>query len=397
MNKKELRNLNAHYAASQGALWAGFAIIWGFLSVVLLHYGFTGSQIGIISSISLLLSIFVQPPLAALADRSIRITSRYMTIFLASVGLAACLVLWLFAGQRSTLIAVLFIVIGIVITVIPPFMNTMAMEFVLNGIPLNFGMGRGVGSFFYGLSVLIGGFLIEKYDPRLVMPLFLVFFSTLILVVYLFRHLPDRPREPDSGEHVLTNLQLIRQYPRYALTLVACAFLMAGHSPVCTYMNFVVEKAGGGASAMGTALAIAAFMELPAMSLFETFKKHFSVFGLFRFCAAMFVVRNLIFLAASSVAVIYINPVLNFFEYGIFLPATVYYVSAAIDGANQVKGQALIHTAAAGVGSAFGALCSGLLLDRAGVSGMLIFTTLCSAVGFGIIWISTRRRKEATI
>ena len=41
----------------------------------------------------------------------------------------------------------------------------------------------------------------------------------------------------------------------------------------------------------------------------------------------MFVVRNLLFLAASSVLVVYVAAVLNFFEYGIFLPATVYFVA----------------------------------------------------------------------
>jgi len=76
---------------------------------------------------------------------------------------------------------------------------------------------------------------------------------------------------------------------------------------------------------------------------------------------------------------IYLASVLQFFEYGIFTPATVYYVVEHIDRGNQVKGQALISVASSGVGSACGSLCCGLILDRAGVSGMLLFEVACAA------------------
>lgn len=392
LSKRDVKGLNAHYAAIHSTFWAGYAIIWGFLSVVLLRYGFSNSQIGVISSISLLLPIAVQPPLAALTDRSAHITSRHMLMFLTTAGLLTCLVLWLFAGDQLLVVAGLFIVIGTVITVIPPFLNAMAMEFVLSGTALNYGMGRGVGSFFYGVSVLFAGLLVQRHDPRLVMPLFLVCFTVMLLTVYLFRRRPLPAAKTANSAQVMSIAQLLKAYPRYTATLVGCALLMAGHTPVCTYMNHVVGKAGGKEAAMGAALAIAAMMELPAMSLFETFKKRFSIFTLFRFCAVMFVVRNLLFLAASSVLVVYVSAVLNFFEYGIFLPATVYFVAQEIDTENQVKGQALIHTASSGIGSAVGVLCAGRLLDLCGTNGMLIFTTGCTVLGFGVICLSTRRR-----
>lgn len=392
MSKRDIKGLNVHYAAIHGTFWAGYAIIWGFLSVVLLHDGFSNSQIGLISSLSMLLPIAVQPPLAALTDRSARITSRHVLLLLTAAGLLSCLILWLFAGDHLLMIAVLFIVIGTIITVIPPFLNSMAMEFVLSDTALNYGMGRGVGSFFYGIAVLFTGFLVERHNPRLVMPLFLICFTVMFLTVYLFRRRPLPAGSAEGTASVMSIAQLLKKYPRYSLTLLGCALAMAGRAPVTTYMNYVVGKAGGKEVAMGAALAIGAFMELPAMSLFETFKKRFSISTLFRFCVGMFVVRSLLYLTATSMALIYLSAVLNFFEYGIFLPATVYYVAQEIDSDNQVKGQALIHTASAGIGSAAGVLLSGRLLDLYGVNGMLLFTVVCTAMGFGVICLSSRRQ-----
>ena len=110
------------------------------------------------------------------------------------------------------------------------------------------------------------------------------------------------------------------------------------------------------------------------------------------FCAAFFVIRAGLFWAARSVPVLYLAAALDFFEYGIFIPATVYYVAEHIDPANQVKGQSLMGMATTGVGSAFGNFVSGQLLDRAGVSGMLLFCSACAAVGLLVVIYAVRRK-----
>ena len=48
--------------------------------------------------------------------------------------------------------------------------------------------------------------------------------------------------------------------------------------------------------------------------------------------------------------------------------------------------------ATTGVGSAFGNFVSGQLLDRAGVSGMLLFCSVCAAVGLLVVIYAVRRK-----
>ena len=186
--------------------------------------------------------------------------------------------------------------------------------------------------------------------------------------------------------------QVLRRYPAYTWLLVGCAPLMACHSATCTYMIHIVGKVGGSESMMGSALAVAAFLELPAMGLFSRVRRKVPLAWLLIFCAVFFVIRAGLFWAARSVPVLYLAAALDFFEYGIFIPATVYYVAEHIDPANQVKGQSLMGMATTGVGSAFGNFVSGQLLDRAGVNGMLLFCTICATVGLLVVIYAVRKK-----
>ena len=60
---------------------------------------------------------------------------------------------------------------------------------------------------------------------------------------------------------------MLRSHPRFALTLLGCLFFFLTHTISNTYVNALVGKAGGTASAVGTSLAISAVLELPAMTL----------------------------------------------------------------------------------------------------------------------------------
>ncbi len=125
--------------------------------------------------------------------------------------------------------------------------------------------------------------------------------------------------------------------------------------------------------------------------LFNRLREKTSLKFIFGLTAFGFIIRNLLFLLAPSMTVVYLTVFLQFMECGISIPATVYYVAQNIDKANQVKGQSLLHLTSNGIGSAMGTLIAGRLLDAAGVHEMLIFTTCCAAAG-GLIVIAAARK-----
>lgn len=382
MEYRMVRRLEAHFSAFWALYWGGWAVIWGCLSVFLLSHGFTNSQIGIISSCALLLPLLVQPPLASLADRSRHFTSRILSITLTAV-ILACAAAVCFSGSSRPAITVLFVVIGVAITCIPSFFNAMSMDYVLRGVPVNFGACRSCGSIAYAAVSLLIGAVLERVSPACLPPIFLVFFTGLFLSLLLFRYPlpPLRASGEKTAPQVLSNPALLRRYPAYSLMLLSCCLLLAAHTPTASYMIHIVGKAGGSESTMGTALFLSGMVELPALLLFSRFRRKLPLPALLCLCAGGFLLRNVLFLLAQSTLTIYIASAMQFFSFGLYIPASVYYVTESIDTANQVKGQALLQLASSGIGAAVGSLISGRLLDTAGVGGMLMFCCLCAAAG----------------
>ena len=167
--------------------------------------------------------------------------------------------------------------------------------------------------------------------------------------------------------------------------LMGCALLQGGHNACNTYMIHIVDKVGAGESLMGVVLAVSAFMELPAMTLFSRMRQKLSLRGMFLLCAAAFVAKDVLFLLTRTPTLLYVSAALQFFEFGVFLPATVYYAAETLDAANQAKGQGLIHIFSNGVGPAVMTAVSGTLVDRVDVNAMLLFNAAAAVVGLLVV------------
>lgn len=399
-NYSLVRKLNIHFSVLWILYWMGWTALWGFLSVYLLHRGFTNAQIGLVTGCNSLLCIFIQPALATFCDRNPRFSSRRLAMVLAVVLMVCGTTAWL--SDSTLLTSILLVISGVAVTNITPHFNAMSMNMVLRGLDVNFGASRGLGSVSYAVTNLVLGLLLARYAPTLLLPIFLTCFGGLLVALLLMRYrLPPLAAENKAkvAPAVLSNFSLLRHYPRFALMLVACALLQISRIPALTYMNQVVSKVGGDESMMGIALFITGVLELPAMLLFTRLRRKLPLRWLMVGCSAFFFLRNIAFLLAQTTAMVYFASSLNALSYAIFLPASVYYVTEELDSANQVKGQALVYTATAGIGSCLGSLCSGYLLDSSGgVTSTLIFASLAALLGAAVMTLAlfAGKRKETT-
>lgn len=387
MEERSVKKLNGHYALINGLHWGGYAVLWGSLSVILLSYGFNNTQVGLVSALALVLPLLIQPPLSAACDRSARLTDRRVLLFTSAAALAIGAVLDITAGSSQFLMAALFVCLGTILTLMPPFHNAMAMEFVAGGIPLNYGLGRGIGSVSYAAAILLIGRAIEDHGARIPLHVFLLCIAGGLVSTFLFRWkcpAAGAAAEAEDSEK-LGLLSFLKKYPRYTQTLLACTLLMSAHSATVTYMYQIMGKVGAQTASMGIALGIGAAMELPAMCLFDRFRRRFGLPKIFCVSAAVFVLRVVLLLSATSVTTVYLTMLTQFLSFGLYQPATVYYAAKAIPARHRSEGQALIHVFPSGLGSALGSFFCGWLLDRWGVNGMLLFPLACAAGGFALL------------
>ena len=389
---KLARQVDIHHAVMQGSYFAGFSAIWGFGPVLLLYYGLSNSTLGVITSLALVLPLLIQPALASLSDADPRWTSRRLALVLSLITLAAAVVMMLLP-EHKTVLLVSYAVIGVTLVCTAPFFNSMVMEYHLRGVNINYGIGRGTGSTTYAIVALVMGFVLERRSPTVILPVLLAALAVQIAAVWSFRYpLPPAPAAQEGEPpQVLGVWGLLRKYPAFPVMLVGCALLQGGHNACNTYMIHIASKVGAGEGLMGVILAVSAFAELPAMALFPRMHRRFSLRTLFLVCAAAFVGKNVLFLLAQSPVLLYLAAALQFFEFGIFLPATVYYAAETLDTANQAKGQGLIHVFSNGVGPAVMTAIGGRLIDRAGINTMVAVMAAAALVGFFVVALATSR------
>ena len=397
-------SMNTRYAVIHASFWGAYGSLWAFIALVLEYNGFASAQVGVVTSCATLLSVFLSPAVSSFLDARPGLENRHGAMALLTLAAALCLLVWLVPLPRPFVLGACFALIGAFLSSTPPFQNAMAMDANRCGIPVVYGFCRGVGSVSYAAAVLLLGFVLERHAPTLLLPVFAALTACGLLAMSGFR-LPERPDEAaDRPAEHRSIAAVLRSHPRFALTLLGCMFFFLTHTISNTYMNALVGKAGvekafesylkgkagGPASAVGTSLAISAVLELPAMTLVSRLQKRFSPGFFLRFAAGAEVVKFLIFYLARSMPLIYLGQCMQFFQFAVYAPATVYYVAAALPERDQLKGQSLIYVAGSGLGGALGNLLGGRLLDRSGIQAALLLGTVSAAASLLTFCLSTR-------
>ena len=368
-------SMNTRYAVIHASFWGAYGSLWAFIALVLEYNGFASAQVGVVTSCATLLSVFLSPAVSSFLDARPGLENRHGAMALLTLAAALCLLAWLVPLPRPFVLGACFALIGAILYSTPPYQNAFC---------------RGVGSVSYAAAALLLGFVLERHAPTLLLPVFAALTACGLIAMSGFR-LPERPDEAaDRPAEHRSIAAVLRSHPRFALTLLGCMFFFLTHTISNTYMNALVGKAGGTASAVGTSLAISAVLELPAMTLVSRLQKRFSPGFFLRFAAGAEVVKFLIFYLARSMPLIYLGHCMQFFQFAVYAPATVYYVAAALPERDQLKGQSLIYVAGSGLGGALGNLLGGRLLDRSGIQAALLLGTVSAAASLLTFCLSTR-------
>jgi PPP family 3-phenylpropionic acid transporter len=184
-------------------------------------------------------------------------------------------------------------------------------------------------------------------------------------------------------------VQFFIKYKDFSILLIGIAMLFYSHNIISTYLINIVENVGGNSTNMGISLAITASVELPIMAAFTYIVRKVRCNVLIKISAFFFFVKVLILWLAPSVYVVYLSQAMQMFAYGLFTPASVYYVNSIVNEQDKVKGQSMLGVAMS-IAGAVAIISGGKLLDIIGVNYMLLLGAIVTAFGFIIVCISTK-------
>lgn len=384
--------MTAHYAVIQGMYWMGFCMIFSYSSVYLLDRGFSNTEIGLVIGIAGTISAVLQPLIGGMADGKKGLSLRTMVTML------GCLMALLGAGllvvpDNRVLTVFFYVLLVIFLQVLTPLVYSLGMECTNQGLNLNFGLARGLGSLsFAGISYLAGmlvAILGTKIIPILVIGLYVCFGW----FVHRFRyHNVVHKCAEDTGPENQEKQSFFVRYPKYMALLVGAILVFASHNMINNFLFQIMESKGGGSSSMGTAMALAAAFELPTMFLFAWMVKWAGSDVWLKVSAIFFTIKAIGTLLVGNVIGMYLIQILQMFGFALFVVASVYYVNSIMEEKDRVKGQAYM-TVTNTLGGVFGSSIGGALIDAFSIRTMLIVSVVAAIVGMGIMSVSTEKPK----
>ncbi len=392
------KSLFVKSAALQGIYWMTFGTMYSFAAVYLLSIGFENRIIGLLLAVANIISVLLQPTIGAWVDKNKSVSLKWVIagITLMMVGLLAAL---LFVQNNALFTAILISAAICLALTLQPLVNSIIFAYINVGISINFGITRGIGSItFAGLAFFIG-LAINQYSPAFLPYVSLGLFTVMFGLMFTFPKIEGNTAEKKSELAAVRpsiengSSNFLWKYERFPIFLLSLIFLFIFHTLINTYLTQITQSLGGQSGDFGLSLTIAAVCELPAMLGFGFLSKKFTNEFLLKIAAGFYALRSFLYLAASSVAMINFAQLFQGLSFAILIPAAVYYVNQRMDEGDKVKGQTFM-VGSTTLGSVFGSLLGGWLLDMTDVHTMLIVGVGAAIIGC-VCMLSSARVKPA--
>jgi PPP family 3-phenylpropionic acid transporter len=344
-------------------------------------------------------AVFLQPAVAAFADKSKRIQLKSIAVvFTAAAGMLASA--RLFMPGTTQIIAVLFVLELTALLTLQPLINSLGMQLINKGRNINFSLARGVGSIAFAIFAVLLGNLVEQFGTDFLSLFSIIFYVGFAIAILAFmNNQTNTSTENQTSRMKMDNVQdktsasllsFMKQNKKFVLLMVAVAFTFCSHSLINYYMIQITQHVGGTAKELGIATGIAAAIELPAMILFNPAIKRFRCSSILIVSLFFFVIKTAITFMAENMLMLYIAQLFECCSYALFIPASIYYVNRILKKEDLVKGQAFI-TSAITLGSVVASILGGRLLDGFGVKIMLLAGLIVSILGLFIGLCSTEK------
>ena len=366
--------------------FVAFCTIHACAALYLLDCGFTNTEVGVLLAVANIVSAIVQPAVASVIDKGGRLTNQKFIIF--SVLLIAAGSGILLFVKNKPVIFVVFALIYMIQFAYQPVMTALCFEYRKAGADIAYGIARGLGSASFAItSVFIGSAVARNGVKLLLIVNIVVMLLSAVAVITFRKPKAEIKQEQKSGSNQNNILAFARKYPAFIVYLACTVCFFFAHNMINDFMIQIIRSLGGGETELGYSNFLQAILELPVMAMIGIILKKISAGKLMVISGIAFLIKIVILIFATNMAMMYLSQSFQLFAYAVFIPATAYYVSSTMDEKDQVKGQAFV-TSAITVGGVFSNLLSGVILDHAGITTMLTTGSIVCAIGAAVALVA---------
>lgn len=365
--------------------YISYAAIISYATLFLQMKGFNNTEIGVFYSISSLLCIVGQIYAGAFLDRHSTLSTKIIIISNTLVALMACSILY-FATNRYIMF-ISYVLINMIMLLNSSLFNAFGMEYINAGRSLNYSLSRGFGSLFYAISAFFTGQFISRFSISVMFFIFFTVQSALLLSICLLpsakkESFVTQNRESSDTDTTKNNFfTLFKENPKLIYLFVSILLIYMSYSSVNNFHINIISSVGGGSKELGISASLAALLELPVMVIFIPVSRKVSYKTLLKASCLCFFLKVTAFSMVHSVFQVYLVQLLQLCSYGLFTPASAYYINSILADKNKAKGQTALGIFTFGLSGVIASMTSGILLDYISVHHMLIIQSLIAFIG----------------
>ncbi len=367
-------------------MFSGMVFFTPYLVLLYRDLGFTGGQIGALVGITPLFTMFGATLWTGLAD-----TTRRHRLVMGVCLLGTITSLLVFPSLR--LFAPVLagaVLISLFFSPVSPFVDSATMH-MLSDRKYMYGRIRVGGTIGFGVAAPIAGLLVDRFDLKI------VFWgaAALFLAALLISPQLSYSIREDNPDPVPIPIRRLLQDSRWIGFLIL-AFVggVALASNVSFFYPFLQEL-GMADSMMGVAFGLGAIGEIPILFFGNRLLKRFPAYTLLLLGMAAVGLRQLLFAATTSPALIFVNQlIVNGLAFPVMWLAGVAYADELSPAGMKSTGQGLFAAMVFGFGQAVGGLIGGPMYESIGGRGLNLVYGIVVMVTTGLVILVTQLGKK---
>ncbi|MBQ6315851.1 MAG: MFS transporter [Mogibacterium sp.] len=389
--EKNNKSLTVAYSFVQASFWMDLCIALSFASVYLLGLGDSNSALGLIIAAGNLIGAMIGPGLSSMIDRKEDVTAARVMPYVLAARFVMLAVLIFFPGSKVMTSVGFTLYIAFSMSV-----NSLNLKLYVdaahNGLIVDYGKARGMGSLAYVIISSLLGFLITATSIRVIPWAGIAVGIIQIVSFAAFARGASSGSKYNAGEQKTgDSLALFaRKNKRFCVLLAGTVLIFFSHNTVCNFLINVTNNIGGGTDEMGLLNGFMAAVEIPVMLTFTRFFGKRDAGKLLRFAFLMFTLKAAAIAAAGSMPAMAAAFVLQAPSFAIYTAAIVPYIENTIPHEDSAKAQSLAFTMTT-FSSVLAGTVSGMLYDNISVTATLWIAAIVCAAGT-IISISGTER-----
>ncbi len=345
-----------------------------FFNLYCYHIGFSGFQIGNISSLRSVVTILFSIVWGILADR---FQARRPMYILCCIISTIAWSFFLYTSDYKTMLVIMFFY-GIFYAPIISFLEAFTMD-VLEKNKEYYGRIRVWGSINFILVVIIAGKIIDLYSIEVIL-LFILTGSLLQAIISV--KMPEIKIE--KKEYFTADIKVL--FNKRVIIFLFCSFLMlVSHGTFYGFFSIHLENLGYGKTSIGLTWALAVIAEILVMIKSDMIFKRFSLENVLIFSFLVAFIRWAVLFFAQSFLLIIISQLFHAVTYGAFHIASILYIDLLTPDRAKTTGQSVNNAVTYGLGMMVGFFFNGYFFESLGSFNLFFISALIALTG-GLIF-----------